>query len=390
MNNQFAQWDEKLIPFYKRFPVAIVEAKDHTLTDIDGKKYIDFTAGISVVNIGHCNKTVNDAIKAQLNTISHISNIYYIPQQAELSELISQKAFDGKSFFCNSGGEANEAAVKISRYIGNKINSTKNKLLSLNGSFHGRTIATITLTGQDKYKHGFEPLMPRIDIVEYNNIASLESKFDDDVAAIFVEAVQAEGGIRPLSEEFVAAIKKLAKKHNSLVVIDEVQTGIGRTGKNFGYQYYDIQPDIITLAKGLGNGFPVGAIHVKPSVAEQLPARLHASTFGGNYVAMAAGIAVLNLLDDKLLAYVNKISAYIVEKLTDLQKSKPVISEIRARGLLIGVDLDGVNVGDVLLALLERGIAALSAGTNTLRLVPPFTIGEAEVDKLIEGLAEVL
>lgn len=385
------QAEQTLIPFYNRFERVFVRGREHFLTDDQGKTVLDFTSGISVVNLGHANEAVNNALKAQIDLISHISNLFYIPQQAELSELISEKSFAGKTFYCNSGGEANEAALKMARIVGNRCADGKNKVLALSGSFHGRTIATITMTGQEKYKKGFEPLMPQVGIVEYNDVSDLEKKFDETVCAVFIEAVQAEGGIRPLSESFVETLKQLAKTHNALIVVDEVQTGIGRTGKYFGYQWYDLEPDMITLAKGLGNGFPVGAVHVRPEIADMMPSGMHASTFGGNYVAMSAGVAVMKQLTPELLDQVNTMSTYIIEGLEALKREKPgVVGEIRGRGLLIGADIVGKPVGEIIQALLDRDIATLRAGDNTLRLAPPFTITETAVDLLLKELKDIL
>lgn len=380
-----------LIPFYNRFDRVFVKGKGHYLYDIDEKEYIDLSSGISVVNMGHTNKAVKKAVKKQLSKIWHISNLFHIPAQSDLSILISEHSFEGRSFFCNSGTEANEAAIKIARYIGNQKKQGKNKILSLQGSFHGRTLGAISATGQEKYRKGFEPLLLGIDFVAYNDLKDLESKFDDNVCAIFLEAVQGEGGVRPLSDEFVGLADSLCKKHNALLIFDEVQTGIGRTGTYFGYQHFGVQPDIITMAKALGNGFPIGAVHTTPQVAQSLPAGLHASTFGGNYLAMAAGIAVMKLLDEKLLNHINAISAYLQKLLSDLQQKLPhKITDVRIVGLMIGIDLEGVEVGKVILRLLNMGYVTLRAGKNTLRLLPPFTIGKTEIDMFVYALGQIL
>jgi predicted acetylornithine/succinylornithine family transaminase len=383
--------DDTLIPFIKRQPVAFVKAKDHYLWDESGNRYTDFTAGIAVVNLGHCNERVNEAVKRQIDTIQHISNVYVIPQQAELAKLISAKSFPGKTFFLNSGAEANETALKVARYAALKKSPGKTKLLALEGSFHGRTIATITLTGQPKYRKGFEPLLADIEHIEFNNIESLRSKFDDKVAAVFIETVQVEGGVRIMTPEFVDELKLLAKKHDAYIIVDEVQTGIGRTGKMFGYQWYKLEPDMITLAKALGNGIPIGAAHIRDEISAMISPGLHMSTFGGNYTACAAGIAVMNAMDDKMLDRVAEMSEYINSKAYELKTNFPdVIGEVRIRGLVAGIDLNGIDVGDLMTKLLERRICVLRCGENTLRLVPPFTIGEADVDELFAALGEIL
>jgi acetylornithine/succinyldiaminopimelate/putrescine aminotransferase len=273
--------EQTLVPFYAKFARAFVRAKDHFLYDVEGREYVDFSSGIAVVSFGHCNRLINEAIKKQLDEISHISNIFYIPGQAELSKLISERSFTGKTFFCNSGAEANETALKIARMIGNAKSPAKNRALALTGSFHGRTLATITLTGQTKYQKGLEPLLPGVELVEFGSVEDLEKKFDDNVCAIFMEAIQGESGIRPVPAAFAAKAAELAKKYDALVVMDEVQCGIGRSGKYFGYQWLGIEPDVFTMAKALGNGFPIGAAHVRPDVADRMHKGMHASTFGG-------------------------------------------------------------------------------------------------------------
>lgn len=383
--------EQTLVPFYSRFARAFVRAKDHFLYDSDGREYVDFSSGIAVVSFGHCNRQINEAIKKQLDEISHISNIFYIPGQAELSKLISERSFAGKTFFCNSGAEANETALKIARMTGNAKSPSKNRVLALKGSFHGRTLATITMTGQAKYKKGLDPLLPGVSFVEFDSIDDLAKQFDDDVCAIFMEAIQGESGIRPMSPAFAAKVAELAKKHDALIVMDEVQCGIGRSGKYFGYQWLGIEPDIITMAKALGNGFPIGAAHVRPGIADKMVKGMHASTFGGNYIAMAAGIAALKQLDSKLLERIEKTGAYLESVLNGVKSKKPgLIGDIRRKGLMVGVDLNGRPVAEVIDAMLEKGFVTLRAGENTLRLVPPFTIDNAVIDKFGETLEEVL
>ena len=314
---------EYLIPFYGRSPLVFVRGKDHWLFDSKGRKFLDLAAGISVVNFGHANAKIAKAVSRQMRTISHVSNLYTIPAQAELVKRLTEKAFKGKAFFCNSGAEANEAALKMARLFGIQKSPDKNKVLALKGSFHGRTIATITLTGQDKYKKGFEPLLGNIDFVEPGNSADLESKMNGNVCAIFLEAVQGEGGVKMLPADFVEKAAALAKQHGALLIFDEVQAGLGRTGKYFGYQNFKVQPDIITLAKALGNGFPMGLTLVKPEIADAMPAGMHASTFGGNYAACAAGLAVMDILNDSLLSHINELSRYLQVKLEAIRAEYP-------------------------------------------------------------------
>jgi len=383
---------EYLISFYDRFEVNITEGKKHFVWDDTGKKYLDFTSGIGVVSFGHSNKTINSAIKKQLDRISHISNLFYNELQIELAKKICEKSFKAKIFYCNSGAEANEAAIKVARIFGNSIKKGKNKILSLHNSFHGRTIATISLTGQDKYKVGFEPLLENIDFITPDNVEELEKKFDENVCAIFLEPVQGEGGVKKLSSEFVLKARELCSHYNALLVFDEVQTGIGKTGKYFGYQNFDITPDAITLAKSLGNGIPVGALVLKPEIAERMKAGLHASTFGGNFIACAAGIKVMELLNQDLLERINQLSTIFKNRLLSIQKLFPdIIEDVRVYGLMIGISLSkNLTVKNVINSLINKQILTLKAGENVLRLLPPFTIGEKEIDNFCNAFADTI
>lgn len=382
---------EVLIPFYNKFPICVVRGHQHWVWDIQGKKYLDLTSGIGVVNFGHANPKVNGAVSGQMRKITHISNLYYNPLQTDLSRMIIERAFPGKLFYCNSGAEANEAALKMARIIGNAKSAVKNKVLALNGSFHGRTVATISLTGQNKYKKGFEPLLKNIEFVETNDVKDLKKKFNKNVCAIFLEAIQGEGGVLKLSEEFVSETEKLAKKHDALIIFDEIQAGLGRTGKYFGYQNFSIEPHMITMAKALGNGFPIGAVLAVNDVADKMPGGMHASTFGGNYAACAAGIASLGILNDKQLAAINGTSQYFSKKLDDLKSIFPgVIKENRVFGLMIGIELnEKVHVKDIINKLIAKKVLALRAGENVLRLLPPFTIRKRDVDVFSKKLFEV-
>ncbi|MGA2142897.1 MAG: acetylornithine/succinylornithine family transaminase [Brevinematales bacterium] len=383
---------EFLIPFYSRTPIAIVSGHDHWVYDERGDKYLDLTSGIGVTGFGHSNRRINDAIKRQLDKISHISNLFIIPGQAELAEKICNAAFPGKLFFCNSGAEANEAALKMARIRGIKRNPGKSRVLSLSGSFHGRTIATISMTGQEKYRRGFEPLLPGVDFIGFNDESELEKKMGDDVCAVFLEAVQGEGGINPLSSAFIKKVRDLSKKFDFLIIFDEVQTGLGRTGRNFGYQNFDIVPDMITMAKALGNGFPIGAVLAVKDVAAFMEAGMHASTFGGNFLACAAGCAVMDELNSGMLSMINSLSEYFLKKLEELKgKYKDLIKENRIFGLMIGIELNpAYPVKDAVKGLLDSGILALRAGENVLRLLPPFTITRKEIDYFCEKLALLL
>lgn len=379
-----------LIPFYKRTPVTIARGKGCYVWDENGKRYLDMTSGIAVVNLGHRHPAVVRVLKKQASKIWHISNLFYQQPQADLAETLIQKTFDGMVFFANSGAEANDGALKIARLWGNK--QGKSKVIALQQSFHGRTIATISLTGQEKYKQGFDPLLGEIAFVQPGNIQELQKTWDDKVCAIFLEVIQCEGGVRALPQEFIQEISRLAREKNSLIIIDEVQTGMGRTGTLFGYQQFGIEPDIITLAKGLGNGFPIGAIIVKRAIAQSMPVGMHASTFGGNFLACAVASSVLNTLNETFLEKVKKTSSFFHSQLTALRQQFPdLLVDIRVYGLMIGIDLaPSLAVSEVIEAFLQRGILTLRAGENTLRLAPPLTITKKEIQIFLQTFQAIL
>ncbi|MFN3659603.1 MAG: aspartate aminotransferase family protein [Brevinematales bacterium] len=379
-----------LIPFYKRTPVTITKGKGCYVWDEKGKRYLDMTSGIAVVNLGHRHPAVVRALKKQASKIWHISNLFYQQPQADLAQALIEKSFDGMVFFANSGAEANDGALKIARLWGNK--QGKNKVIALQQSFHGRTIATISLTGQEKYKKGFDPLLGEIVFVQPGDIQQLHHVWDDSVCAIFLEVIQCEGGVRSLSQEFIQTISHLAREKNSLIIIDEVQTGMGRTGTLFGYQQFSIEPDIITLAKGLGNGFPLGAIIVKRDIAETMPLGMHASTFGGNFLACTVALSVLNTMSDTFLAKVKSTSSLFKSQLTVLRQKFPdLLLDIRVYGLMIGIDLHpSLAVNEVIEAFLQRGILTLRAGENTLRLAPPLTITKKEIQIFLDAFQTIL
>ncbi len=383
---------EWLIPFYDRFNIIITKGKKHFVFDKDGEKYLDLVSGIAVVNFGHANREINKAIKKQIDKIIHASNLYYNKLQIKLAKKICEKSFKAKVFFCNSGAEANEAAIKVSRLYGNAKKQGKNKIIALYNSFHGRTIATISMTGQEKYKKGFEPLLENFVFVEANNVKELKEKFDENICAIFLEAIQGEGGINKLSPEFVKEARDLSTKYDALMIFDEVQTGIGRTGKYFGYQNFDVEPDGFTLAKGLGNGIPIGAFVVKDKIADLMKAGLHASTFGGNFLACAAGLKVLELLDEKMLEKINKLSEIFKSELEKLKEEFPdFIKEVRVYGLMIGIDLkEKLEVKNIINEFLNNKILTLRAGTNVLRLLPPFTITGKEIEHFCKVFRKIL
>lgn len=364
-----------LFPNYGRWPVSIVKGEGNYLYDNEGKKYLDLISGIAVTSLGNCPPKVKEKVAAQLDTLWHCSNLFQIPVQEELADKLTSISCADRVFFCNSGAEANEAAIKLARKYGNA--KGKYEVITFQQSFHGRTIATLTATGQDKVKIGFDPLPEGFKTVPYNDIEALKTAVSDKTIAIMLEIIQGEGGIHPADPEWVDQVAQLCKEQELLLIVDEIQTGIGRTGKWFSYQHYNIEPDIITMAKGLGSGFPVGAMMAKEFLADTFGPGTHGSTFGGNPLAMAAGLATLEEVE-QLLDDVAKKGAYMQEKLGG-----------RGKGLIIGIEFD-FEVAPLLTALREEGILALQAGPNVLRLLPPFTITQEEIDFAIDKIKQVV
>lgn len=374
-----------LFPTYKRFPVAVKQAQGTIVEDIRGKKYLDFGSGIGVTNLGHRHPIVQKAVEEQLNQYWHVSNLYENPIQEEVAKQITDHSVGGYVFFCNSGAEANEAAIKLARKV-----TGKEKIITFQQSFHGRTFATMAATGQDKVRIGFGPMLEKFAYATYNDIASLQDVLDDNTAAIMLEVVQGEGGVIPADPAFLEAVVALCEKNNVLLIIDEIQTGIGRTGKKFAYEHYGIEPDIFTLAKGLGNGMPVGAMVAKAKYGEDFGPGSHGSTFGGNPLAMAAAKAVTSVVfKTGFLQEVEEKAAYVAALLTKSVASHPKVKEIRQKGLMIGIECEE-PVGALVSNLIDKGLLALSAGEHVLRLLPPLTVTKAELAEAISFIQATL
>lgn len=373
-----------LFPNYKRWELEIVEGKGAKVIDANGTEYLDFVSGIAVCNLGHCHPAVVEAVQAQLQKLWHVSNLFENSLQEEVASLLVANSDGQRVFFCNSGAEANEAAIKLARkYTG------KNKILTFHQSFHGRTFATMTATGQEKIHSGFGPLLPTFSYLPFNDAAALEQAMDHEVAAVMVEAVQGEGGVTPAQAEFLQAAEKLCKQYGALLIIDEVQTGIGRTGKAFAYQHYGISPDIITVAKGLGNGIPVGALIGKEELADTFSAGTHGTTFGGNMIAMSAAKAVLeNVMQPEFLESVTEKAAYFMELLQDVT-SLPVVKEVRGKGLMLGIECN-TEAAPFVTELQKKGLLVLVAGPNVVRLLPPLTVTKEEMETASSLIKEVL
>lgn len=374
-----------IFPTYARFDVEIESATGMEVLDTSGKTYIDFTSGIGVCNLGHRHPYVQAQIEAQLNKYWHTSNLYYNPIQESVAKTLTEKSTGDLVFFTNSGAEANEAAIKLARKA-----TGKEKKITFNQSFHGRTFATMAATGQDKVREGFGPMLKKFAYATYNDIESVKQLIDSDTAAIMFESIQGEGGVIPAHHKFINELVELAKENNILTIIDEIQTGIGRTGRCFGYEHYGLEPDIITVAKGLGNGIPVGAMIAKEKYKNTFGPGSHGSTFGGNPVAMSAAEAVLEKVFDQ--TFLNEVEAkgdYLKKQLEKELKDIQIIKEIRGKGLMIGIECDQ-EVGKYVKELINQGVLTLSAGTHVLRLLPPLIVTYEEIDKVVELIRQVL
>ncbi len=382
--------DQYIINTYGERNLALVRGKGTRLWDADGKEYIDFFAGIAVANLGHCPPTVTDAICQQARALVHVSNLYYIEPQVKLAEKLSQHCFADRWFFANCGATANEAAIKLARRYWAQQGTPKPEIITAEQSFHGRTMATITATGQPKYHQGFEPMLPGIRYVPYNDIASLRDAITPETGAIMLEPIQGEGGIRVPEPEYLSAVRALCDEKNILLIFDEVQTGMGRTGKLFAHEHFGVTPDIITLAKALGNGVPIGAMGCTEEVARGFSPGSHATTFGGNPLCAAAALATVEALTAPgFLEQAAETGAYFMDALKDVAERFDVIREVRGKGLMIGVEMTE-PVKDVVGKLLDAGFICGPAGPNVLRFVPPLVITKAEIDQLLEALVRIL
>ena len=380
-------FNKYVIANYGRLPRVIVKGEGCYLYDADGNKILDMFPGWAVSALGHCHPKVVDAIRKQVGELIHIDNTFYSEPQGKLAKLLSERAFGGKCFFCNSGAEANEAALKLARLHTAK---EKYKFITAEGSFHGRTFATVTATAQPKYHEGFLPLLPGFVYVPFNDIKALESAFNDEVAAVMVEPIQGEGGINVATAEYLEAIRGLCDRNGAVMILDEVQTGMGRTGKWFGYQQYDVEPDIITMAKALGGGVAIGAMMAKEEIAASLVPGKHASTFGGNCLACAAGIAVIEAIEqENLLANAIELGRYIKEKLEQLKQKHFVIDSVRGIGCMIGIQLTGPG-SKIVDRCLEKGLRINCTTGTVLRFMPPMIATKEQIDQAIEILDNVL
>ena len=376
---------------YARFPLALVRGAGARVWDADGVEYLDFVGGIAVTSLGHCHPKVTAALQAQAQTLLHVSNLYHIEPQVRLAKLLCEHSFADRAFFCNSGAEANEAAIKLDRkYAKDHLSTDRYEIICMHASFHGRTLAAVTATGQPKYHHGFEPLVPGFKHVPFNDVKAVERALDSRTCAVLVEPVQGEGGVRVPDPGYLPALRRLCDEAGALLILDEVQVGMGRTGTLFAYQQCGIEPDILTLAKALANGVPIGALLAREAVAASFTPGTHAATFGGNPLATAAAVAVVEtMLAERIPEHAARLGKYLVGRLEALRARHTKIREVRGVGLLIGIEIDG-NARDVVQACMARRLLVLTAGDAVVRMVPPLIIAEADANRAVAILDEAL
>jgi predicted acetylornithine/succinylornithine family transaminase len=374
---------------YTRYPVVLRKGRGMKVWSSDGKEYLDFVGGVAVNILGHCHPRVVVAIQKQAQRLIHVSNYYYIEPQIKLAKLLVEHSFADKVFFCNSGAEAIEAAIKLARkYAKEQVHPNRFEIIAAKNSFHGRTLAAITASGQEKFQKGFEPLVPGFKHVPFNDIQAMREAMTDQTCAILLEPIQGEGGVRVADPNYLKEVRDLCNEQNILLILDEVQTGMGRTGKLFAHEHFGITPDIMAIAKGLGGGVPIGAMLATDKVASGFQPGNHASTFGGNPLVCAAGVATLETIleDGFILDQCNRMSAYFIGRLEQLKIKFPaLVKEVRGRGLLLGMEL--TTEGDpIVRACLEKGFLINCAAGTVLRFIPPLIVQRKDIDQLVDAL----
>jgi predicted acetylornithine/succinylornithine family transaminase len=385
---EIREWaDKTLFKTYARFPIVVEKAEGCLVWDSEGRPYLDLVAGIAVCNVGHGHQKVIEAIERQLPRLIHISNLYYTRPQVELARRLVENSFADRVFFCNSGAEANEGAIKLARkYAKDRGHPERFEAITMIGSFHGRTLSTVAATGQQKYKKGFEPLPEGFTHIPFDDLAALEAAVSERTCAVMVEPIQGEGGVNLPSEGYLEGIRALCDQRDILLIFDEIQTGMGRTGKLFAYEHHGIVPDVMTLAKGIAGGLPMGAILAKEEVAQSLVPGTHASTFGGNPVCAAAGTAVLSiLLEDSLIDQCRVAGRYFLDKLKPFEEIYPQVRAVRGRGLILAMELEVPGSG-IVNRCMEKGLLINCTMDKVLRFIPPLTITEVEIDQAIDIL----
>jgi len=371
---------------YKKYNVVFVKGNGKYLYDDKGNKYLDFFSGLSVSNLGYQDKNLFNALIKQTKLLWHCSNLFYSLPQQKLAELLVKKTFPGKVFFSNSGAEANECAIKLVRKYGSKTN--RYEIITFENSFHGRTIATLSATGQKKVQKGFEPLLQGFKYAKFNDINSVKKLINKNTVAIMIEPVQGEGGVIPAEQKFLKELRELCNKKNLVLIFDEIQTGFGRTGEFFAYQYYKVKPDIITLAKSIANGIPLGATVVDKKYSDVFDYGDHGSTFGGNLLACSVAVEVIKKIDEKLLAHVKEVGKYFYDKLLELKNKYKFVKSVRGVGLMLGMELD-FPCRNVVEKCLQNGLVINVTQEKVLRFLPPLIIEKSDVDKVIKILDDI-
>jgi predicted acetylornithine/succinylornithine family transaminase len=375
---------------YARYPVVLVRGKGTRVWDQEGEEYLDFVSGLAVCNLGHCHPRVVKTIQGQAEKLIHVSNFYYIEPQIQLASLLCKHSFADKVFFCNSGAEANEGALKLARkFAKEKTGKDRYEIITMERSFHGRTMATLTATGQEKFHKGYEPLMPGFRHVPFNNIGAVRKAIDPKTCAVMVEPIQGEGGVNCPSEGYLKALREICDENNLLLIFDVVQVGMGRTGKLFAYEHEGIEPDILTLAKSLAGGVPIGALLIKKGIADSFKPGDHASTFGGNPLASAAGVAALTaILEEGMLENCRKMGDYFLSELDSMKNRFPFIKEVRGKGLILGMELN-IDGSSIVKEMLQKRVLINCTMGNVLRFLPPLIVTQEEIDQVVTALEEV-
>jgi len=375
---------------YARYPVLLVRGKGTRVWDLEGEEYLDFVSGLAVCNLGHCHPKVVKAVQDQAEKLIHVSNFYYIEPQIQLASLLCKRSFADKVFFCNSGAEANEGAMKLARkYAKEKMGKDRHEIITMERSFHGRTLATLTATGQEKFHKGYEPLMPGFKYVPFNDIGAVKNAIDSKTCAVMLEPIQGEGGVNCPSEGYLKALREICDKKGLLLIFDEVQVGMGRTGKLFAYEHDEVEPDMLTLAKSLAGGVPIGALLIKRGIADSFKPGDHASTFGGNPLATAAGVAALTtILEEGMLENCQKMGDYFISQLEEIKKKFPFVKEVRGKGLILGMELK-IDGSSIVKEMLKKKILINCTMGNVLRFLPPLIVTKEEIDRVIKTLEEV-
>ncbi|WP_290774004.1 aspartate aminotransferase family protein [Anaerofustis sp.] len=390
MNDIIKTGNEVLMNTYSRIPVVFDKGEGVYLYDDNGKEYLDFVAGIAVNALGYNDKGLNDVLINQMNKVYHVSNLYYTKANVEAAEILVKNSALDRVFFCNSGAESTEAALKLARLYAYKFKNKETKIVAMENSFHGRTFGSITATGQLKYQKGLGPILPDVVHVPFMDFDSLEKEARSGACGIILEPVQGEGGIRPASKEFLKKVRDLCDELDILLIFDEVQCGIGRSGYLFAYEYFDVVPDVVCMAKGLGGGFPIGAILVKEDKAKGFEPGNHASTFGGNAIASTASKYVIDkILNENILDNVKRQGALLKAKLEDLCNKYEFIKEVRGIGLMLGMEFE-FPVSDIINEALDNGLLLLNSGKNIIRFVPPLIVSENEIIKCVTILDSIL